>query len=44
MTKPGKMSRFGEEITTAIPELSYSETSAGALLIQETKDRRIRDI
>lgn len=25
----GKLSRFGEEITTAIPELSYSETSAG---------------
>jgi len=25
----GKMSRFGEEITTAIPELSYEETPAG---------------
>ncbi len=25
----GRMSRFGEEITTAIPKLSYTETSAG---------------
>jgi len=25
----GKMSRFGEEVTTAIPRLSYEETSAG---------------
>lgn len=32
----GRMSRFGEEITTAVPELAYEETSAG---IRQTATR-----
>jgi len=37
----GKMSRFGEEVTTAIPELSYEETSAG---IRQTATRSANNV
>ena len=38
----GKMSRFGEEITTAIPELSYSETSAGIRQVATRSKHNVR--
>ena len=37
----GKVSRFGDEITTAVPELSYEETSAG---IRQTAYRSANNI
>jgi 5,5'-dehydrodivanillate O-demethylase len=37
----GKVSRFGDEITTALPELSYEETSAG---IRQTAYRSATNI
>lgn len=41
----GETSRFGEEITTAIPKLSYSETSAGIrqLAVRSPTNKRVSD-
>lgn len=38
----GRMSRFGEEISTAVPELSYEETSAGMLQIATRSPTNVR--
>jgi 5,5'-dehydrodivanillate O-demethylase oxygenase subunit len=38
----GKVSRFGQEITTAIPELSYEETSAGIRQVAKRSENNIR--
>ena len=41
----GKVSRFGEEITTALPELAYEETSAGIrqIAIRSKNNVRVSD-
>lgn len=38
----GSMSRFGEEISTAIPQLSYAETSAGLRQIATRSENNVR--
>ena len=38
----GKVSRFGEEITTALPELAYEETSAGIRQIATRSKNNVR--
>ncbi|MDB5729734.1 MAG: iron-sulfur containing oxygenase [Noviherbaspirillum sp.] len=38
----GKFSRFGEELTTAIPELKYAETSAGIRQIATRSKNNVR--
>jgi 5,5'-dehydrodivanillate O-demethylase len=38
----GKFSRFGQELTTAIPELSYSETSAGIRQVATRSSGNVR--
>ena len=38
----GKVSRFGEEITTAIPDLAYEETSAGIRQIATRSKTNVR--
>lgn len=38
----GRMSRFGEEISTGVPELSYEETSAGMLQIATRSPTNVR--
>jgi 5,5'-dehydrodivanillate O-demethylase len=38
----GKFSRFGEELTTAIPELDYAETSAGIRQIATRSQNNVR--
>jgi 5,5'-dehydrodivanillate O-demethylase len=38
----GKFSRFGEELTTAIPDLSFSETSAGIRQIATRSSTNVR--
>ena len=38
----GKFSRYGEEITTAIPELAYSETTAGIRQVATRSKNNVR--
>ena len=38
----GRMSRFGEEISTAVPDLAYEETSAGMLQIATRAANNVR--
>ena len=38
----GRMSRFGEEITTSAPDLSYTETSAGILQVATRSAKNVR--
>ena len=38
----GRVSRFGDEITTAIPELSYSETDAGIRQVATRSSNNVR--
>ncbi|MDB5726933.1 MAG: Iron-sulfur containing oxygenase [Noviherbaspirillum sp.] len=38
----GKLSRFGEELSTAIPELTYSETSAGIRQVATRSKNNVR--
>ena len=38
----GRVDRFGEEITTAIPQLSYTETSAGIQQVAKRSETNVR--
>jgi 5,5'-dehydrodivanillate O-demethylase len=38
----GKLSRFGEELTTAVPDLAYSETSAGIRQVATRSKNNVR--